>query len=670
MILRKIILALLVLGCIPSFAENYSVTIHGRLLDGKGNGIPDKIIKVYSPTAQKKFTVSFLDTTQIGGIYKAVFTIPDSVLNGVVLVSFQNCNGKEIVSEQRFSKEKPIIELNLLYCERAVLECKTSIVIKKVNDSLSYAIAIHSNPFPFKTKWSDGTVGDTLDFNPLRNVKFCAVTTDSLGCISEACYVNEKACGSVVLGRRLSDTSAIAYVVAKGTGPIKHTWSTGAVGDTIHFNPLNKIKICVRSVDSIGCVSEACLGLLIENCVAAIEREKNVLYAYLRNDLPKSYKWSNGSDRPFIEVSDTGTYCVKIISITGCESSACFHVKELVNTTCKAEIIVDTLGSDNQNVPPGYKLSIKADYNLKFIEWNTGEKTPQIVVRKSGEYCVTISDNIQCKDRLCKVIRVPEPKKCELSIFQERVPATSTSAAQKIKLTVKFSGTPTIMEWSTNEKTASIIVSKSGEYCVTVSDGIDCKKFECVKVVIVDTIPNPPITDCKASISVRPVSSKEVILTAKFNGRSPLNFKWSNGSLDNAINIKESGHYCVVLKDGSGCTAESCVDIEIDPNSPGLSSPTDKSEKSTAVINNKIELKIYPNPSEGNITYDYLTVKDGDANLTIINMYGKMVYQEKIKVIKGKSQGGLDASFLPPGIYQIVMDQQGTMVNNKLVISK
>jgi hypothetical protein len=113
------------------------------------------------------------------------------------------------------------------------------------------------------------------------------------------------------------------------------------------------------------------------------------------------------------------------------------------------------------------------------------------------------------------------------------------------------------------------------------------------------------------------------------------------------------------------------VDVEIDPGAgSGINSPENKKNQSQNISAQKIVLDVFPNPSPTKIYYNYSTIKNTDAYITLVNMYGKKVYQEKISLKEGKAQGELDVSFFPTGIYQMVVEQQGTQVTSKVVIGR
>lgn len=281
---------------------------------------------------------------------------------------------------------------------------------------------------------------------------------------------------------------------------------------------------------------------------------------------------------------------------------------------------------------------------------------------------MSISDIERCKHYLCKKVDLggSDPAKCTLAIIQEKLPSSSNKDSSKIKLSFKFSSNAKLIFWSTGETTESIFPTKSGEYCLTVSDGLNCKQITCVKVELPGT--PPPSSECSAKISIKPISSSEVQLTGKFTGTSPIAFEWTTGSKQSSISVKQSGTYCVTMKDGSGCTSRACIEVEI-ANGQGIISTKENTQKQN-LSDSKIVLDLFPNPGKDKVRFDYLTSKNEDAHLSIINLYGKKVYEEKLKMNAGKSNGELDISFLPPGIYQMVIDQKGTMVTKKFIVGK
>jgi hypothetical protein len=422
--------------------------------------------------------------------------------------------------------------------ENSNQKCKSEIIIKKLNDSTGIAVVVTIGTGPFKYKWTHGPDRDTIRYNPKSSRPgFCVVVTDANGCSSTACFATANKCISAVLVKRVNDTTAIAYVIAKGSGPFVHTWTTGQIGDSIRFNPLNKIKICVRSVDTSGCVAEACATIIPEACSGYIERSGNILYAALKNDIAKTFKWSTGSTDGKIQIKEKGEYCVSITGVLGCETRVCITVKEIDTTECTAEIIATKLPAGGSDAKSGYKLSINSKFPLKYVSWNTGETTPSITVNKTGEYCVSISDNVRCKMYICKKIELGADS-CTLKIKVDSIPASSNQIPKKVKLTALPSFDAKILVWSTGETNKSIMVEKSGQYCVTVSNGIGCKLQECVKVEL-----GTDSCTLKIKVDSIPASSNQIPKKVKLTALPSFDSKileWSTGEKNKSIMVEKS----------------------------------------------------------------------------------------------------------------------------------
>jgi len=594
--LRIFVIFFLSIGSFLAQADTYLVTVYGRLVDGAGHGIANKTIYI-NQAPGSHFTVSEKAPTYQSGEFKWPVYIQDSIRHGVLILSFVNCEGKEIIARYEFSKEKPHIEAKLLFCERTIgRECATSITVKRINESLALAVA-----------------------------------------------------------------------VAKGHGPFSYKWTTGQENDSIFYNPHNKIRICVIVKDSSGCASDACIPELNADCSVYIEQKENVLYAIVKAGDVKSYQWSTGADGSKIEIKERGEYCVKIITFSGCETKACILINPIV---CHAEIVAQRLGENNPGTVPSYKLYIKSSFDLKFIHWSTGEKTAEIIVKHTGEYCVSISDEKHCKSYLCKKVEIPGPDSCRVTIHSERIPLSSnTDAVQKVKLTAKPTFRPVLYYWSTRDTTPSITVQSPGEYCVTVSDGVSCKTYACIKV----EFPDNNTGKCESAIVVHQKTTGELQLIPRVSGKAPFSFLWSTGSKDANIVVKAAGKYCVTVKDQGGCASFACVEVSFEKPGGGLVAPgADKANAGELRLTERtnIQLNIRPNPTSDQLTYQINSRLNENGYLSVSNINGRTVYQEKVPVQDGLSIGQLDLSFLPPGVYMVHISQKGYNSTKKLIIER
>ncbi len=199
--------------------------------------------------------------------------------------------------------------------------------------------------------------------------------------------------------------------------------------------------------------------------------------------------------------------------------------------------------------------------------WNTGETTPSITTGSEGLYCVTVTDASGCEAEGCMYVGGPQP--CSVTI--EANPAGGLAAWAQ--------GTsPFLYQWSNGSTNGTIFPNAPGEYCVTVTDANGCVAEACYWW--------QQGGDTLCSVYIQPIPIQGTTgysLNAMANGTPPFVYLWSNGSSSQAINVFQSGTYCVTVADSEGCTSTDCVTIQVQGlyyNIQGLVVPAD------SIINN------------------------------------------------------------------------------------
>lgn len=72
-------------------------------------------------------------------------------------------------------------------------------------------------------------------------------------------------------------------------------------------------------------------------------------------------------------------------------------------------------------------------------------------------------------------------------------------------------------------------------------------------------------------------------------------------------------------------------------------------------------MKVYPNPTNGEFNVEFTVDHDGEANIKIFDISGRVVKQVQTAVAEGVSVVTLDISELTAGIYQIQVENEGSM---------
>lgn len=122
-------------------------------------------------------------------------------------------------------------------------------------------------------------------------------------------------------------------------------------------------------------------------------------------------------------------------------------------------------------------------YNGMVYAYNTQNFTQAIAQPGSYQYCLTVTSTTGCSNTVCDTF-VIAGSGCNATISTNNL---GTSAI----LSANASGTaPFSYLWSNNMTTASITVTSSGTYCLTVIDALNCTTNVCETVVLNS---NPPL---------------------------------------------------------------------------------------------------------------------------------------------------------------------------------
>jgi uncharacterized repeat protein (TIGR01451 family) len=194
------------------------------------------------------------------------------------------------------------------------------------------------------------------------------------------------------------------------------------------------------------------------------------------------------------------------------------------------------------------------------------EKTIKTVVTVSasglapGTYYVTVTDNEDCEYTDDFIIEAGDEIEAEISVEGD------LEFCEGGSVTLIASGGVSYL-WSTEETTASITVTESGTYSVTVTNEIGCEGFASVEVEVFE---NPTVNIDAENEGVINCNFLSIDLTA--NGSATGSYEWTgpNGfEHTGAIaNVDAPGTYTVVFTDENGCEAEAMIEIEKDVAEP------------------------------------------------------------------------------------------------------
>jgi PKD repeat protein len=284
----------------------------------------------------------------------------------------------------------------------------------------------------------------------------------------------------------------------------------------------------------------------------------------LTSSAPTGNLWSSAETTQTIGVSTSGTYTLTYTDGNGCSATSA----PVVVTVNPAPVIaLGTVNNPSACVTATGSIEITGT-GTGVVGWtgtttgNSGTVTLPYTITSlaAGNYNIEFVDVSTCtSNTLNQTLTDPTP------------PATPTITAGgpttfcdggSVTLTSSYT---TGNNWSTTETTQSIVVSTSGTYAVTYTDGGGCTATSAPIVVIVNANPITPVVTASGPTTF--CAGGSVDLTSS-EGTGNL---WSSAETTQTIGVSTSGTYTLTYTDGNGCSATSAptlVTVNAMPSAP------------------------------------------------------------------------------------------------------
>ncbi len=294
--------------------------------------------------------------------------------------------------------------------------------------------------------------------------------------------------------------------------------------------------------------TDLCLSFII---VEIQDSSALVLSVFSIGNGPYTYLWSDGSTDQTLTLSPdaTGEYCVIVTDAEGCVSENCIDLSP--PDPCFVHIFQEFDFISTILYAEGYGQTD----NLEYI-WSTGESGQSISITESGEYCVTLTDDLGCESFDCGYFEVDTTgiEDCFSYIYSAYV-----SDSVETLLVESFGVAPFTYVWSFGDSIVSTndsyIPTETGVYCVAVTDAEGCVNTSCYDYFVWE--------ECGVWLACDPTDSG-VQLWAFGYGAEPIEYAWSNGEVGQELIVTENGEYCVTITDAEGCTSSACLDVNVD----------------------------------------------------------------------------------------------------------
>lgn len=235
------------------------------------------------------------------------------------------------------------------------------------------------------------------------------------------------------------------------------------------------------------------------------------------------------------------------------------HVRDCNYALPTASIVAN----GNTEFCPGGSVTLSGTSSTGDYNWSTGETTQDITATQTDNYSLSVVDQYNC---------VATSNIIAVDVVTPASPIVISSSGSSLcggNSTLSLNATYEDYLWSTGETTATIDVSNSGVYNVTVTDNNNCEAIS-NSFNLSDT-PEPQILTgggtnfCEGDI-----------VTLTVDGVFDT-YNWSTGETTNAIQVTTSNTYSVSVDDGNGCNSSiaETINFNIVPDKPEINQKGD-----------------------------------------------------------------------------------------------
>jgi hypothetical protein len=355
-----------------------------------------------------------------------------------------------------------------------------------------------------------------------------------------------------------------------------------------------------------------------------------------------AYDWNNGVDdgvafTPSIDASYT---------VTGTDANGCVNTASVTITINALPTITALSDATNNEVCVGSTVTLNGDGGVTYT-WNNGASNGvATTVNATTDFTVTGTDGNGCSNTAM------------ITITANPLPTVTASsdainneicAGEDVTLTA---GGAVNYTWD-NGVADGVAFSPvaTNVYEVTGTDGNGCVNTSTITI----TVNSLPLVTIDALPAVVCVYTADITL-----GGNPANGAFSGTGVSGTTfspATAGTGTYTITyaVTDANGCYNEETVDITVD-NCTGIAT------------NDATAIEVYPNPTSGLFTMSIANSTIATVTISVVDMHGKIVYNNLTKGLASEFQEVIDLSGLAKGMYFVQMNFGSETKIEKLII--
>ncbi|MFN8323720.1 MAG: T9SS type A sorting domain-containing protein [Chitinophagales bacterium] len=375
------------------------------------------------------------------------------------------------------------------------------------------------------------------------------------------------------------------------------------------------------------------------------------------------YNWSSGATTQLSQVVSSGSYIVTVTQ-NGCSGNDTVEVNYFVNPVT--------------NISPAGPLSVcesvtlSADPGFSQYSWSNDSIGSSILVTSSGTYVVTVTDN-NCSGTASVSVTVSSLPHATIT------PSGVINICEGDSVSLDAGSGYSLYQWSNSANTQTNVVSTTGVYNVTVSDG-NCSGDATNQVtVFVNVVPEASFTNTVITLgnSIFDASPDNAAVYIWQNSWDTTTIEASYTATDDSIdvfcnigvlpqgpgsprggNFSLIGNYVrLIVESAAGCRDTTAWVLNDNCQYGGINDLQD-------IVN----ISLLPNPVNDVLQVNYSLQINSIVTISVMDMSGRRVLNSLVEnQYRGTQQKGVNVSELANGIYIVHISTNQGMYNSRFV---
>jgi hypothetical protein len=335
-----------------------------------------------------------------------------------------------------------------------------------------------------------------------------------------------------------------------GLSPYSFLWSTGETTHVVNNLPSGEYDVTIT--DSNNCfnqetfiVEEYLESVFNINTILACIDEENgkASVEIISGNLP-TFLWSTGETTQTITGLSPGTYSLDYITLPAyCVVTRVFTISE--NTSMSVMAFIEDVNCVDNSLGI-IDLSISGGISPYTYLWSNGATTKNINNLHVGNYEVTITDNIGCRETFLFSVEGIESFTSQIDIND--ISCFGNSDAE-IYISITGGTSPYSFIWDGGQTTTFLTGLHPGTYSVTIEDAIGCFDVQTIDIIQPNIL---EIGETIQDISCYGQSTGNISITVE-GGVSPYTYQWSNNETTETNSGLIVGVYTVTVIDANNC---------------------------------------------------------------------------------------------------------------------